>query len=68
MAVVAVVLGCLFASSVANELKVSQYDGPTECAPTDKVKPGDKLGMHCAYLLSEPIRLSRCFRRLIALV
>lgn len=36
----------LLASATADELKVTQYDGPTECEDADKVKQGDQLGMH----------------------
>jgi hypothetical protein len=32
--------------SPAAELKVTQYDGPTECDEANKVKSGDLLGMH----------------------
>ena len=32
--------------AAADELKVTQYEGPTECVDEDKVKVGDQLGMH----------------------
>jgi len=40
-------LVCLLAGhSKADELKVTQYGGPTECEDSDRVKKGDQLGMH----------------------
>jgi len=33
-------------ATAVEELKVTQYAGPTECEDTDKVKVGDQLGMH----------------------
>ena len=36
----------LVAVAAASELKVTQYEGPTECEEADKVKVGDQLGMH----------------------
>ena len=42
------IFALLFATLAAasGELKVAQYDGPTECDEADKVKVGDNLGMH----------------------
>mmetsp|Transcript_40270 Transcript_40270/g.80723 ORF Transcript_40270/g.80723 Transcript_40270/m.80723 type:complete len:205 (-) Transcript_40270:378-992(-) len=37
----------------AEELKVTQYDGPTECGDEDKVKVGDQLGMHYTGTIDE---------------
>ena len=42
-----VALGIVLAATAsAAELKVTQYDGPTECDEANKVKSGDLLGMH----------------------
>ena len=35
------------------ELKVEQYDGPTECSEAEKVKMGDQLGMHYTGTIDE---------------
>lgn len=41
----AIVLVALTSTAVAN-VKVKQYEGPTECEEVNRVKPGDQLGMH----------------------
>lgn len=45
-ALVAAAALLLAATDAADELKVTVYDGPTECADEDKVVAGKSLGMH----------------------
>jgi FKBP-type peptidyl-prolyl cis-trans isomerase 2 len=40
-------------ATVAAELKVTQYAGPTECDDAEKVKKGDQLGMHYTGTIDE---------------
>jgi FKBP-type peptidyl-prolyl cis-trans isomerase 2 len=46
VSVVLCFVATMLAFAAANELKVTQYEGPTECGDADKVKKGDQLGMH----------------------
>ena len=36
--------------AAADELKVTQYDGPTECEDVDRVKKGDMVRRHSCFL------------------